>query len=588
MKIISYVKIRTLLIVLLLAIQVQAEVALDRITALRHSQEGEALRLVVETGRKPQASVFFASGPERLVIEFNDAVPATKAPPKPRNKIVRSLGLKQVSLNRSRVVLNLNYRPPTSGLKVKVLDSPPRLLVEIPNTSPERKEKFALTEGVKWLREDRLMDGRWVRLNRLLFNPKDPKIEVRIGLAKEKTNARETVTSMVKRYKALAGINGGFFASSGGALGLVYRDGRMLVPHVSRRPPRSGFGLSSRGRPMIGRIASAGPAIKDLDGGDWSAAKLAIGGGPRLLKNGKAKITAKLEELGPGGNDITRVAGRTVVGITKKGRLLFGTVSGFKDNHSQGAKFEPVVSWLKSVGVKEAVNFDGGASVDMVVGRHIVSDGPGNATREKPVATAILIKDSRERLYPSEASWSLESRTLPADGKTIKTVKVKLTTPEGKPVPDGTEVRFFAHNLRVKPALAKTSGGKVEVKVRSSRLPGKAKLTLEAGPMKEDQEFRLRGGKAKRLQLVQGSKETITTEEGKMQMVKVKIQLTDQWGNPVQKAPLEVIIDGSEPYPFRTDQLGMMVLDVQAYPEGGLLKVSNPDAGTVSHQIGAL
>lgn len=571
------------LIFVLLTIVASADISMNKVTKVRHSLEDDKLRLVIETERRPQASAYFATGPERLVVEFNDTLPATK-PTRPRHKMIRSLGLKQVSLNRSRLVLQLHYRPPSSEIKVKTLEGPPRLVVEIPATT-ERREKFALTEGVKWIREDRLMRGRWVRLNRLMFDPKDPDIKIILGLAKEKTNARETVTSMVKRYKALAGINGGFFASRGGALGLVYRDGRMLVPHVARRPPRSGFGLSSRGKPMIGRLASTGRSVKDLDGGDWSNARLAIGGGPRLLKNGKAKITAKLEELGPGGNDITRVAGRTMVGITNKGKLLFGTVSGFRDNHSQGAKFEPVVSWLKSLGVKEAVNFDGGASVDMVIGSHIVSDGPGNATKEKPVATAILVKDSREKLYPSQASWTVESQTLPADGKTIKKVKVAISNPQGKPVPDGTPVRFFAHNFWVKPATAKTENGIVEVAVKASRHPGKAKLTLEAGPLRERKEFRLKAGPPSRLQVVRGAKKVISTDEGKMQSVSVKTQVTDSWGNPIKNTTVEVVIDGSEPYPFRTDSQGMSVVDVLTYPDGGVLKISHPEAGSVTTQI---
>lgn len=566
-----------------------AEVELDTIRDVRSSYQKNTLRLVVETGRKPEASVFFSTGPEALVVEFNDAVPGTQKMPRVRHSMIRSLGLKRISLNRSRLVLGLNYRPGDSGFTVETLENPCRLVVELPLDGPERKEKLALTSGVDWIREDRLMAGRWVRLNRLQFDPADPAIEIILGLAREKTNARETVSSMVKRHGALAGINGGFFASGGGALGLVYRDGRLLVPHVARRPPRSGFGLSSRGKPMIGRLASTGRSVKDLDRNqEWSDAHLALGGGPRLIQDGKARITAKQEELGPGGNDITRVAARTVVGITKGDKLVFATVAGFRDNHSQGAKFEPVVSWLKSLGVEEAVNFDGGASVDMVVGDHIVSDGPANTSKEKPVATALLVKDSRERLYPSRVRWEVGSTRLPADGKATQKVKATLTSPAGRPVPDGTKVRLFAHNLEVTPARAKTENGQVEFTVKSVLRPGKGRLTLEAGPLKEVRSFQLEEGKPVRLQLLEGSREPITVEKEKMQLVKMKVQLTDGWGNPCRNAPLGVIIDGSEPFPFRTDGEGMMVLDVQAYPDGGLLKVTNPDAGSASYRIPAL
>lgn len=584
------VRIKLLLLILTsLFAAALADVELDSIKEVRCTHKGENLKLVVETGKAPQASVFFTTGPESLVVEFNDAVPGTQSMPKLRHSMVRSMGLKRISLNRSRLVLGLNYRPKDSGFKVETLENPHRLVVEMALEGPVHKQEFSLTKGVKWIAEDRLMAGRWVRLNRLLFDPADPEVEVVLGLAQEKTDARETVSSMVKRHGALAGINGGFFASQGGALGLVYREGRLLVPHVARRPPRSGFGLSSRGKPMIGRLASTGRSVKDLDRDEeWSDARMALGGGPRLIQSGKANITAKQEELGPGGNDITRVAARTVVGITGDGKVVFATVTGFRDNHSQGAKFEPVVSWLKGLGVEEAVNFDGGASVDMVVGEHIVSDGPGNTSKEKPVATALLLKDNRDRLYPSQVRWQVESTRLPADGRATEKVKATITTPAGQPVEDGTVVRLFAHDLEVSPAHARTSKGQVEFTVKSVLRPGKGRLTLEAGPLRESRTFELEAGKPERFQLVEDSREPIKIDGDQMQQVRVKVQLTDRRGNPCANAPLAVVVDGSEPYPFRTNGEGMMVLDVQAYPEGGLLKVSNPDAGSISHRIAAM
>jgi exopolysaccharide biosynthesis protein len=558
---------------------------MDRIRTVRHSLNGNTLRIVVETEHAaPEASVYFLAGPERLVIELNDALPGTTLGPAPAARLVESWGLKQSALNRSQLVLNLNHRPPTSELKVQLLDNPYRVAVDLP-VDPYWKEEFALTEGVKWIREDRYLAGMWVRLNRLQFDPRDPRLTVMLGLAQEKVTAREKVSSMVKRTGALAGINGGFFASGGGALGLVYRDGKLLAPHVQRRPPRSGFGLTRDGKPLFGRLASTGPGFKDLEGGDWSEARLALGGGPRLIKDGAPRITAKEEELGPGGNDITRVAGRSLVGLLNNGQLMFSTVSGFRDNHSQGAKFEPVVDWLKGLGVKDAVNYDGGASVNMVIGEHIVSDGPGCVTGEKPVATALLLKDERPKLYPSEASWALSQTSLVADGESKGQATVTFKTASGAPVPDGTPVRFFAQGLSLTPASAKTSGGQVQVQLQSVRRPGVARVTAVCGPVSSSRELNLQAGPTARITVKLLDRKKASVEKQELLRVNAKVALTDAWGNPVADDEFTVEVDGSKPYPFRSDERGLSNLEVDTALSGGEIVVSHPKAGAVPLRI---
>lgn len=561
---------------------------MDRITAVRQSVQSNTLRLVLETEKAPPvASVFFLTGPERLVIELNDALPAAQLGAKPATPMVKEWGLKPSSLHRSQLVLTLDHRPPTSEVKVQVLTGPHRVVVDVP-VDPYVKEEMALTKGITWIREDRYLAGLWVRLNRLLFDPRDPNISVELGLAQEKVTAREKVSSMVARTGAVAGLNGGFFASQGGALGLVYRDGKLLAPHVQRRPPRSGFGLTQEGRPLFGRLASTGPSFRDLEGGDWSAARWALGGGPRLLKDGAPRITAKEEELGPGGNDITRVAGRSLVGALGDGRLLFSTVSGFRDNHSQGSKFEPLVDWLLSLGVRDAVNFDGGASVNMVIGEHIVSDGPGCVTGEKPVATALLLLDRRERLYPAAATWNLSQTALPADGQSSVEASLRLTKPDGGLVPDGTLVRLFGHGVTVQPAQARTQGGQVTFRLTSVRRPGAARVTATCGPLTTRRELTLQGGEASRIQvqLLGRRKEKVGSQE--VLRVQAKVGLTDRWGNPVAQDGFTVELDGSAPYRFQSDERGLAVLELDTALTGGQLTVRHPKAPAVVLPVGPI
>lgn len=560
-----------------------AESTFDAVTDVRQTMKGETLHLVIETERsEPQVSAYFTSRPDRFVVELNNALPKTRLPRRPSSQLVKNWSLKKSGLNRARLSLNLRQQPGDSTIEMKTYKSPPRVELDI-SARTGVKDEVALTEGITWYREDTFLGGRWTRLNRLLFDPEDPNVEVVVGLAKEQTNKREKLTTMISRYKAIAGINGGFFAGGGGALGLVFRDGRMLAPHVGRRPPRSGFGLTKSGRPLFGRLAAVGSRIKDLDGGDWSDAWLALGGGPRLIKAGKTKITADLEELGPKGNDITRVAARTVVGLNEAGKLMFATVTGYRDNHREGTKFGPLVGWLKRLKVKEAVNFDGGASVNMVIGSHIVSDGPANKTKEKPVATALLVKDKRKKLYPHKARWKVERKILPADGASTSSVEVSLTTPSGAPVPDGTPVRFFCSGAMTEPSVTESENGRVRTEVKSVRRPGKAKLTLLAGPLTEHKTLTLRGGETRAMMVAQLDAQA--SEEEDFQEVRLRVQATDEWGNGVKRERFTCSVDGGEPIDFKTDGIGLMDLDVELPLKGGSFKVSHPNCQDVTHHI---
>lgn len=575
-----------LLLFLFSTLTATAQVDLDKIVAVRQSTEGDTVKLVVETQKRvPRASAYFLSGPDRLVVELNDTLGSPSLGTKPASGMITSWGLKPSALNRCKLIVNLAYAPSSSEVKVSTLSAPPRVVVEF-SARTEIREKVALTKGVTWIREDVVVSGRWTRFNRLLFDPEDPEVEVLLGLAQEKTNARETVSSMVRRYGALAGINGGFFASNGGALGLVYREGQMLAPHVSRRPPRSGFGITKDGKALFGRIAATGQKIKDLDGGDWSDAWIALGGGPRLMQDGLAKITSDLEELGPKGNDITRLAARTVVGLNREGKLLFATVTGYRDNHREGLQFGPLVNWLKGENVVEAVNFDGGASVDMVIGDHIVSDGPGNRTKEKPVATALLLKDQRERMDCQQATWNFEQTWLPADGTSECALDLALLTASGKPVADGTPVRLMARGVVVEPSVGKTEGGRFRTTVRSVINPGQGVLTLMVGPLTEHKSFTLRSGPVEKF-VIQQNKPAAVKDAENTQRVLVKVQALDTWGNSVQGEAFECSLDGGEKSQFTTGDNGIMSLELDLPRSGGQFTVHH-SSGEVPHRIGPL
>lgn len=112
----------------------------------------------------------------------------------------------------------------------------------------------------------------------------------------------------------------------------------------------------------------------------------ALGGGPRLVKDGQASVPFAWEWFTLRFND-TR-APRTAVGITKAGKLIFVTVDG-RSRANTGMTLRELSALMVQVGAAEAMNLDGGGSATMVVGGRIVNE-PSDG-RERPIGSALLV-----------------------------------------------------------------------------------------------------------------------------------------------------------------------------------------------------
>jgi Phosphodiester glycosidase/SPOR domain len=121
-----------------------------------------------------------------------------------------------------------------------------------------------------------------------------------------------------------------------------------------------------------------------------------VNGGPRLLRDGRARITAAAE-----GFDWPEDPGfyyrfgvrrnpRTLAGVTAGGRLLLVTVEGRRPGYSLGAGFAESAAVMRALGARDAVNLDGGGSTGMTVGSALIT-APSDATGERPIADALLI-----------------------------------------------------------------------------------------------------------------------------------------------------------------------------------------------------
>lgn len=119
----------------------------------------------------------------------------------------------------------------------------------------------------------------------------------------------------------------------------------------------------------------------------WEKAKFAVGGGPRLLKDGAITIEAKAEKFKS--DVVSGRAPRTAVGITADKKILMVCVDGRQKN-SAGMTLKELARYMKRLGAVDAMNLDGGGSTTFfLMGKVLNSPSDG---RERPVSQALVIK----------------------------------------------------------------------------------------------------------------------------------------------------------------------------------------------------
>ncbi|NLJ86315.1 MAG: phosphodiester glycosidase family protein [Firmicutes bacterium] len=174
----------------------------------------------------------------------------------------------------------------------------------------------------------------------------------------------------------------------------VLIQGNYVTGHVqgNAKIPPGGYVISGHGK--------AAHWLRNLEIGDYIDASWslqpnwleqgvvhAVGGGPRLLRQGQVDITAEQERFQA---DITQGrAPRTALGVTERGELLLVTVNGRQNNISIGMTLAEAAELMRELGAIEAMNLDGGGSSTMVV-RGIVLNAPSDGV-PRPVSNAILV-----------------------------------------------------------------------------------------------------------------------------------------------------------------------------------------------------
>lgn len=108
---------------------------------------------------------------------------------------------------------------------------------------------------------------------------------------------------------------------------------------------------------------------------DMEKARHVVGAGPLLLREGRSCVTVDEEEI-PGDIAYGR-SPRTALGLTADGSVLLLVVDG-RSAISKGMTLYELADFLRQEGAVTAMNFDGGGSSEMIIGKNIVnvpSDG---------------------------------------------------------------------------------------------------------------------------------------------------------------------------------------------------------------------
>lgn len=195
-------------------------------------------------------------------------------------------------------------------------------------------------------------------------------------------------SSLCEQANAIAGVNASFFdMKNGGSVDYMKVNGEVI--HQGREI------TNSSNSAIV--INEKNVSIVRLDNGNAEAKKLV---GSNILVAGPMLVRSfTMENLQDNSFNKTRHP-RTCVAITKNGTVLLATVDGRHEGHATGMSTKELAYFVKILGAKDAMNFDGGGSTAMYIKGHgekgIVNYPSDNKTfdhkGERKVANVVYLK----------------------------------------------------------------------------------------------------------------------------------------------------------------------------------------------------
>lgn len=120
-----------------------------------------------------------------------------------------------------------------------------------------------------------------------------------------------------------------------------------------------------------------------------------VNGGPELVRDGKLHVTAAADGFVHPENPsffygfVHKRNPRTFAGVDMAGRVVVATSDG-RDTDTFGLSVAETAAVAQALGLRDALNLDGGGSTTMVVDGQVVND-PSDAFGERPVGDALVI-----------------------------------------------------------------------------------------------------------------------------------------------------------------------------------------------------
>jgi len=236
-----------------------------------------------------------------------------------------------------------------------------------------------------------------VAVHALRLDPR--KVTLQMGLAEDRVPARETVQAIAARRGAIAAVNASFFSLADGRPVALLKAGGELLHGTAR--PRGAVGVMDRGgrtRLLFDRVTVRLPnhgksdsIYRPLLGSsrkDWSRAADAVSGAGLLMLDGRALTDWTAERISAG-FETTRHP-RTLIGVDADDAIWLVTIDGRNAAISLGMSFVEMQGLARRLGLRSALNLDGGGSTTMVVGATIVNH-PSDPAGPRQVSDAILV-----------------------------------------------------------------------------------------------------------------------------------------------------------------------------------------------------
>jgi hypothetical protein len=265
-----------------------------------------------------------------------------------------------------------------------------------PATIPPTVERIA--DGVelqRWTDPSLLSPAGFVCVHALRLDPRKVKLET--AMAEDRLPAREAVTGIAARRKALAAVNGGFFALEDGAPTGFLKVRGQVIGGTSRA--RGAVGFLERGgrttllfdRVIVDRARKTFTPSLGSPAKDWARAGHAVGGAGLLLLDGRPFDEWSDERIAAG-FDTTRHP-RTMIGDDGTSIWLVA-VDGRQPLLSLGMSFRELQGLASRLGLRSALNLDGGGSTTMVI-RGAVVNHPSDQTGPRKVSDAVVVQSRR-------------------------------------------------------------------------------------------------------------------------------------------------------------------------------------------------